>query len=845
MDEDQDFKNFMAKYESQDDDINDIMKAADSLLGQTLTGLTFNQNTVDDNPYKRSKKTEPVKVYNKPDPNFNFILNMGTGQATGGAIGSPSNPRRSNQAKIVSGKSVTGSVNTEVNKIQAKTTKIGSQQSKRTIGSPSTNERNLFQKMASPKSKLTGKNIGFNNSELVPSKISNISQNLNISRIKDTAVSSNNVEMKPAQKTDFQLQEKQPEIIPSKALNNKMDQNQRQTNAEKIDQLLSETTTKPSYKNRALSSAQTYDKPNKVKVINSPAKKFCSSNYGLDKAFGLKTTTVTGRSPQRSSQQFNEKAQNATISVNPVTNNYRSSSLTQSKLKTDYLKFNQKRKNPVEVSTNINTKKDTSEYDFTKKLDSKAADRANSSVRDHRKSETNNSNSNKNMKDMRLPSYMGKRTRGYIGQKTFLGRMEILEQDIPEEDPRHPNYQFKSLTNLKNLDDSSDLIYKPQNHTQAKGSPLNNFQIGGKKSSYRELNDNFSSSQNQSHSQLYDSFNDFDFKQHKDIYLNKTDFQQNQAPQNNFSHTYYNNYELSSSEQRLFNTHMSYAKAVNKKYGNKAKLYSMNEQVDVSKKQNGTVVIKPQFFSNFQIVNIDNMIPVMGSNNTNLTVNRDTTTVNNNNTVTKASGNQSKVKKGNKSKMGGLSSNLGFKSAKKPKKSEKTSRFNTTDLLTSKKMLSSKNLNKTNLGKQLRTQLEGRKSLNFDLDFKEEEVLANNDSKSDDSMILGSKRSPSNKKNNSSNPRGWGSANKSISMINQADLGTCNKDQSFNDTVFNQKKSQKNITEFELKNVEFETSYDFTKDIGDKNKKSDNQNTSYVNRNTLMPSEDPKTSSNF
>lgn len=44
---------------------------------------------------------------------------------------------------------------------------------------------------------------------------------------------------------------------------------------------------------------------------------------------------------------------------------------------------------------------------------------------------------------------MGKRTRGYIGQKTFLGRVEILEQQIPEEDPRHPEYQFRSFEDTR------------------------------------------------------------------------------------------------------------------------------------------------------------------------------------------------------------------------------------------------------------------------------------------------------------------------------------------------------------------------------------------------------------
>lgn len=61
-------------------------------------------------------------------------------------------------------------------------------------------------------------------------------------------------------------------------------------------------------------------------------------------------------------------------------------------------------------------------YDFTKKLETKAANREESQVRGHR---ATSQNQNQNA---RLQANMGQRPRGYIGQKTFLGRVEILEQ---------------------------------------------------------------------------------------------------------------------------------------------------------------------------------------------------------------------------------------------------------------------------------------------------------------------------------------------------------------------------------------------------------------------------------
>lgn len=86
MADDKDFKKFMAKYEGPDDDIDDIMNAADNLLGETLAGLTFDDNA-DINPYKRTKKAEKMKNYNKPDPSFDYLLNLNSNV-------DPLNPKR-------------------------------------------------------------------------------------------------------------------------------------------------------------------------------------------------------------------------------------------------------------------------------------------------------------------------------------------------------------------------------------------------------------------------------------------------------------------------------------------------------------------------------------------------------------------------------------------------------------------------------------------------------------------------------------------------------------------------------------------------------------------------------
>jgi hypothetical protein len=80
QDDDFDFKKFMAKYEKPDEEMKQINSDVDKLLGQTLANLSYFKKEVDDNPYKRSKKEpEPLKNYNKPDPSFDYILNLQPG----------------------------------------------------------------------------------------------------------------------------------------------------------------------------------------------------------------------------------------------------------------------------------------------------------------------------------------------------------------------------------------------------------------------------------------------------------------------------------------------------------------------------------------------------------------------------------------------------------------------------------------------------------------------------------------------------------------------------------------------------------------------------------------------
>lgn len=138
-------------------------------------------------------------------------------------------------------------------------------------------------------------------------------------------------------------------------------------------------------------------------MINSPSKKYGSYSRGLNK-FGL--NKHSGRSPQR---------------MTAVKNSYRmdlerrSNSMQQHKLKSGALRAKTNFRSP-QIGTS-SKKKASPAYDFTKKLDSRAANRGGSSARGHRNHIKSSS------KKGRVPSYMGKRPRGYVGQKTFLGRM--------------------------------------------------------------------------------------------------------------------------------------------------------------------------------------------------------------------------------------------------------------------------------------------------------------------------------------------------------------------------------------------------------------------------------------
>lgn len=44
---------------------------------------------------------------------------------------------------------------------------------------------------------------------------------------------------------------------------------------------------------------------------------------------------------------------------------------------------------------------------------------------------------------------------------------------------------------------------------------------------------------------------------------------------------------------------MSYANSINKKLGDVGSLKNIKKEIEIENKKNGTVVIKPQFFSNF------------------------------------------------------------------------------------------------------------------------------------------------------------------------------------------------------------------------------------------------------
>jgi hypothetical protein len=188
---------------------------------------------------------------------------------------------------------------------------------------------------------------------------------------------------------------------------------------DKLDRLLMEEETGNKRKKapkKRIGSSKVYQQTQKQRYITSPSKKYASYSRGLNKPYGagaLKSPNKNGRSPQR------------TVKNNLIKQSYqadierRSSSMNQSKFKSGKLRSKVDYRSPQ--GRNVAKKKDSSMYDFTKKLDSRAANRGGSSARGHRTVGKSKKSSSK----VRVPSHMGKRPRGYIGKKTFLGRMEI------------------------------------------------------------------------------------------------------------------------------------------------------------------------------------------------------------------------------------------------------------------------------------------------------------------------------------------------------------------------------------------------------------------------------------
>jgi hypothetical protein len=139
----------MAEFENADDDIDDIMNAADALLGETLAGLTFNPEAVDTNPYKRSKKAPKAKNYNKPDPSFDFLLNMNAA--------SPINPNKGPKAKKKRFSKPSSAKMTSKRQTQSRNSQKSSAKPRKT-GSPY-GQSNILKKMSSPKSRKASKRI--------------------------------------------------------------------------------------------------------------------------------------------------------------------------------------------------------------------------------------------------------------------------------------------------------------------------------------------------------------------------------------------------------------------------------------------------------------------------------------------------------------------------------------------------------------------------------------------------------------------------------------------------------------------------------------------------------------
>ena len=123
--------------------------------------------------------------------------------------------------------------------------------------------------------------------------------------------------------------------------------------------------------------------------------------------FGTKNRAGNGRSPQRSNIGKYSKAKRTPVNKG-VKEDRRSNSMNQNKFKSGKLRAKKIDFRSPQTGNRVK-KKEASTYDFTQKLNSRAAQRGGSSARGHRNSGKSQS------KVKKVPSYMGKRTRGYIG----------------------------------------------------------------------------------------------------------------------------------------------------------------------------------------------------------------------------------------------------------------------------------------------------------------------------------------------------------------------------------------------------------------------------------------------
>ena len=191
-------------------------------------------------------------------------------------------------------------------------------------------------------------------------------------------------------------------------------------------------------------------------------------------------------------------------------------------------------------------------------------------------------------------------------------------------------------------------------------------------------------------------------------------------------------------------------------FHNLSSLDKLKKEVQLSRTQetHGTVVIKPQFFSNFHIVNIDNVIPFMGNNNSQVTVSQA-------NNPKIASELDSRTQAPNQN----TSSNLPEQNRPAPgipNNKEKSRLGNLLGSYQPKNSRNSKERPTTLQHPNQKKQAQAKKNHN----------RSESDTKSLDSMILGSQRSPNTKKDLHVSTRMGHGKNSPQSRISNKKFGT-------------------------------------------------------------------------